>query len=471
MRFTDASLARLPRWLAVTPLLILAVVTPFTALGAGTNGKPNDPASVALEVAPIGSPVLNLAVQALGTYEGECFPWVRRVVQGATGRQMGFGYRTGYLEAGAIEVPLDAAKPGDILQLIDDRDDGANADYPGMHTSIVLGVQTPGVFRVIDSNLAFDGVVRVRDDYNPVALAGRYPNINVHVYRFYEAQGGSANDVGFRGSFSTVAQSGGTPVQPLPGMPAIASTLGGGTLVSGGGGPLQAGAAATIRADGDCLRLRSAASASAPVLTCLPDGGSVTLLQGSVQADGVLWQSVSAGGAVGWVASQYLVQSGGASSAPAAAATAAPTVTATATPAPVVAAGPSSPVVGSTEGTSPAIIGDLPSGGGLALVVFSGGSTDSLLSTINQRRCSPVSVWASRSGGGLIGMIPGAPPMVNREWQTQFPSNSLEPRSPLIVVCGGAASTNAVSTSPAPAVSSAPGNRGSTTPPGPAGNE
>ncbi len=469
MRFTDASPARLPRWLAVTPLLILAVVTPFSALGAGTNGKPNDPASVALEVAPIGSPVLNVAVQALGTYEGECFPWVRRVVQAATGRAMGFGYRTGYLEAGAIEVPLDVAKPGDILQLIDDRDDGANADYAGMHTSIVLGVQSPGVFRVIDSNLAFDGVVRVRDDYNPVALAARYPNINVHVYRFYEAQGGSASDVGFRGSFSTVAQAGGA-AQPIPGTaPAIASALGGGALVPGGMEPLQAGASATIRADGDCLRLRSAASAGAPVLTCLPDGSTVTLLQGSVQADGVVWQSVSAGGSVGWVASQYLVQSGGTSSAPAAAATVAPT--ATPTPAPVVAAGPASPPAGSTEGTAPAIIGDLPSGGGLALVVFSGGTTDSLLSTISQRRCSAVSVWASRSGGGLLGMIPGAPPMVNREWQAQYPTNTLEPRSPLIVVCGGAASTNAVTSAPAPAVNSAGGSRGSTTPPGPAGNE
>lgn len=476
MRFTDAPLARLPRWLALTPLLVLAIVTPMSALGADVwgGGGIEQPS---LETVALSSPVLNVAIQAVGTYEGECFPWVRRVIATATGRQMGFGYRTGYLEAGAVEVPLEAARAGDVIQLIDDRDDGPDADHMGMHTSIIVNAETPGVFRVIDSNLAFDGVVRLREGYNPLALAARYPNISVHVYRFYETAAGplSGSDVGMRGSFSKIAPAaGGLPGLTPEAAPGIAGGAGG-TLLPPGASPEQAGAAATIRAEGDCLRLRSEPSSSAPVLTCLPDGGSVTLLQGSVQADGVVWQSVSAGGSVGWVASQYLVRSGGSTppAATPAAAAATPAPTATPTPAPVAAAGPSSVPAASTDGVSPAIIGDLPAGGGLALVVYSGGTVDSLLNVIGQRRCSAVSVWTSKTGGGLVGMIPGAPPMVNREWQGQFPTGTLEARSPLIVVCGGAASTNAVSAAPAPSAASptVAGSRGSATPPGPAGNE
>ena len=85
MRFTDAPLARLPRWLALTPLLVLAIVTPMSALGADVwgGGGIEQPS---LETVALSSPVLNVAIQAVGTYEGECFPWVRRVIASATGR-------------------------------------------------------------------------------------------------------------------------------------------------------------------------------------------------------------------------------------------------------------------------------------------------------------------------------------------------------------------------------------------------
>jgi hypothetical protein len=93
------------------------------------------------------------------------------------------------------------------------------------------------------------------------------------------------------------------------------------------------------------------------------------------------------------------------------------------------------------------------------------------MSVISQRGCSAVSVWTSRTGGGLIGMIPGAPAMVNREWREQFPTDTLEARTPLIVVCGGPASPSA-SVAAAPGVEpGAPVSRGSSAPPGPAGNE
>jgi hypothetical protein len=433
---------RLPRtasrrlWRASIALAVVVTgltVMPVGVFGAGNvfNATVTDSGPRPVE-APLASSILGVARAAVGTYQGECFPWVRRVVEQATGRPMGFGYRDGYLSAGAVEVSLADARGGDIIQLINDADSGANADYPGMHTSIVSEAVGGGVFRVIDSNLYFDGVVRVRDSYDPRALAARYSNISVHVYRF-----------------------GATATPQSTQLLSVAS--GGGTTATA---PQQATTAtATIRADGDCLRLRAAPSITAPVLTCLADGGTVTLLDGTQQADGVTWQAVSAGGRSGWVASQYLVRNNS-TSAPAPAPSS-----------PVSTAPPPSAAPG-----SPSIVGDVQAGGGLALVVFSGGSTDSLLGVISGRGCSAVSIWASQTGGGLVGMIVGAPSVVNRAWGTQFPSGDLPPSSPLIVVCRGGGPPPMVAqppsaSAPAPAPAPAgPTNRGSS-PPGPAGNE
>lgn len=462
--------ARRARWLAVLPLVLVVVLTPMVAVGAGL-GRPDAEVAPALEV-PLGSSVLTLAVQSLGTFQGECFPWVRSVVKRATGRLMGYSYRAGYLDAGAIEVPLESARGGDVIQLISDRDDGADADYPGMHTSIVFSVQAPGVFRVIDSNLEFDGIVRIRDGYNPMALAARFSNINVHVYRFYDGAASRGTELGDRIAPSPPLVDFGLPNPGLVGPPSgptysVGSALSR-ELAPPGSAPQQAAASAVIRADGDCLRLRAAPAADAPVLTCLPDGGTVSLLQGTQQADGVAWQAVSSGGQAGWVASQYLVRSSGPAAPPA---PSSPPVAAPA-PAPVVPA--AAPAVASAEG-SPAIIGDLPGGsGGLALVVFSGGPVNGLLSVVAQRGCNAVSIWASRTGGGLVGMIPGAPSIVNREWRGEFPSDALASRTPLIVVCGGGAAPATVAAAPAPGLAAAgPPSvaRGGTTPPGPAGNE
>jgi hypothetical protein len=112
------------------------------------------------------------------------------------------------------------------------------------------------------------------------------------------------------------------------------------------------------------------------------------------------------------------------------------------------------------------IIGDLPRGGGLGLIVYGGGTIEALVSASNARGCSPVSVWANRSGGGLIGVIPGAPALVNREWTTQFGGGPIPPASPLIIVCRGASSSTVPSSG-----ASAPASGGGAGPPGPAGNE
>lgn len=433
-----ARLLRLP--VLVVATLAAAASVPGAALGA-TRPAQTTAVTRPLET-PVSSTILGVALQAVGTYQGECFPWVKRVVVQATGAQMGFGYREGYLSAGAVEVSLGDARGGDIIQIINDANDGADADYAGMHTSIVSEVLGAGLFRVIDSNLGFDGVVRVRDDYNPMALAARYPGLNVHVYRF-----GSAG-----ASISTATPSS-TPAASSTQLVAFAPPSGNEPA------PQQATMnTAVIRADGDCLRLRAAPSTAAPVLTCLSDGSTVTLLDGTQQADGVVWQAVSAGGKSGWVASQYLVRTA-VPSAPAPAPTAAP-------------AAPVSTPPPATISASASIIGDLPTGSGLALIVFSGGTQESLFRAISARGCSAVSVWTSQaSGGGLVGMIVGAPSVVNREWVAQFPDGTLPPTSPLIVVCGGGApqlvAQPPAAAGPPPAGSA---DRGAG-PPGPAGNE
>src|SRR3546814_9656002 len=45
---------------------------------------------------------------------------------------------------------------------------------------------------VIDSNSQWDGIVRIREQYDPQAAAARYPTLRVHAYRFSAVQGFSA---------------------------------------------------------------------------------------------------------------------------------------------------------------------------------------------------------------------------------------------------------------------------------------
>ncbi|MFN8637942.1 MAG: SH3 domain-containing protein [Dehalococcoidia bacterium] len=471
MRIPHARVARPALWLALVPILVIAAVSPFAALGEGLIIAER-PVDLAIE-APLGSSLLTVAVQSIGGYGGECFTWVRSVVQRATGRTIGFSYRQGFLDAGAVEVQLDSARAGDIIQIVNDFDDGPGADYPGLHTSIVLNVDGGGVFRVIDSNLSFDGIVRVRDRYNPVALAARYPNLNVHVFRFLEPIGGATttSEVGER---PLPSSSGATPMLAVGDPPAAPYSVGAAIRqVTGGsaGSPQQATGSAVVRAEGDCLRLRAAPSTSAAVLTCIADGATVSLLSGTQQADGVLWQSLVASGQTGWAASQYLVRTGGAATVPAPAFStpvASTPVASVAAPAP--AAPPAGIPASASEG-APAVIGDLPAGGGLALVVYSGGPVNGLLSVTSQRGCGAISIWASRSGGGLVGMIPGAPALVNREWRGEFPADNLAARTPLIVVCGGGTPAPSVAAAPGPGAPPTTSARGGTTPPGPAGNE
>lgn len=214
------------------------------------------------------SAIAQRALLDLGTYQGDCWPWVRQVVLEATGKTMGFGYRSGFFEGGAIEVTAAEARAGDIIQIADDQDADPGASYPGLHTAIILENLGGGVFNAIDSNQNWDGVVNLRPNYAPYARAASF-GLDIHIYRF--EPGGAANEP-----------------QPAPAAPA-------GSV-----------AARVNTGDGACLRLRSAPAASSEVLTCLANRSRVWITGPGIVADGYTWVPVTTLAGSGWMAQEYL---------------------------------------------------------------------------------------------------------------------------------------------------------------------
>ena len=220
-----------------------------------------------------------------------------------------------------------------------------------------------------------------------------------------------------------------------------------------------------VRADGDCLRMRATPGLSGVQVACLAEGSQVFALGESVDADGLRWERVSAGGQTGWAAGIYLVPG-----------TAAPTPVPTAVPTVV-----STPVPVPSGGT---ITGTVSASGGYSLVLWTGGRIETLLSVAGGRGCGVRSVWVSRSGS-LIAYIAGAPSFVNEQWNSQVGSGALS-ETPVILVCtAGGTSTPGPVPTPGPTTPVAtptptptpppPTGTGSGfppgTPPGPAGNE
>ena len=74
---------------------------------------------------------------------------------------------------------------------------------------------------------------------------------------------------------------------------------------------LQAGEQAVVRADGDCLALRTEPTRSAASVSCLAEGTTVTALGEQRQADELTWELVAGDGRQGWVAALYLEAVGG----------------------------------------------------------------------------------------------------------------------------------------------------------------
>ena len=322
---------RQPRQLRIRRLIPVWVIAAFAVLFILV------PVGARAETLPATyHPTAQRAMQDYLTYQGQCWPWMRQIVQESTGRTMGFGYITGFLEAGAAEVPLHEAAQGDIIQIADDQNAGPGVDYPGLHTALVLEAFPDGTFTIIDSNSKWDGVVRIRYDYDPIASANRYSGLEVHAWR-----------IPLEGESPSITPS--ATVTPIP--PTVTPIPPTGTPVPPTGTPVaptatpvppttipeadtfDVGDDVVVSADGSCLNLRDVPSLSGAKLTCLVEGTSLEVLSEVVEADGWAWVAVRApGGQAGWVASQYLVL---AVPEPTAAPSTTPaSVTATATPVP-----------------------------------------------------------------------------------------------------------------------------------------
>ena len=220
------------------------------------------------------NPIVARAKQDIGKWGGQCKAFVQVVVQDALGKKIGFDYHLGYIEAGAIEITLEGAGPGDIIQIADDNYTLADSDYPGLHTFIVSEVLGKGKFNGIDSNSQFDEMVRFREGYDPRAAAGRYPNLGARVYRFVTAE-------------SPAPKAG--PIAAAPRAKALAP-----------------GDQAVVIADGTTLNLRAGPGLTEAVKTQLPDGTVVTVVSAPVPANGHIWLKVKSTYGEGWVASAYL---------------------------------------------------------------------------------------------------------------------------------------------------------------------
>ena len=86
----------------------------------------------------------------------------------------------------------------------------------------------------------------------------------------------------------------------------------------------------------------------------------------------------------------------------------------------------------------PTLSGELPTGGGIALAVWSGGHAADLLDVATSRGCSVRSVWANRPGGGLVGYFPTPIAIVNRAFTDLYPGAQLPANSPVVLVCAPA---------------------------------
>lgn len=231
--------------------------------------------------ATAGDLIAQTALSDEGTYQGQCWPWVQRVVFEATGFAIGWDYREGFFEAGAVEVKLDEARRGDIVQIARDSYTAPDADYPGLHTVIVLKNLGGGSLLVIDSNSQWDGIVRIREGYQPAAAAAR-SGLNYHVYRFT----GSPVPGGRPG--------GGVSTAPAP------------TPAPGTAPAVQTGDTVRVVAQGDCLNLRWAPGTSNKVVACIPDGSNLTVLSEPQLVEGRQWVRVLVHGLQGYVAGEFL---------------------------------------------------------------------------------------------------------------------------------------------------------------------
>lgn len=224
------------------------------------------------------SPIVSAALARLGTHGGQCWTFMREMVAHATGHQVGFDYRQGFFEAGAVEVSADEATAGDIIQIASDANTSPWASYPGLHTAIIMKNLGGGRFDAIDSNQNWDEMVNLRPNYDPYTSAARN-GLQVHIYRI----------------------PGGGPGA----MPASAASS-----------SLAAGDTVVVHADPGCLNLRDGAGLGAGKIACLATSTSGTVVDGPASADGYTWVKIDTGAGTGWAAALYLVRTGSAAPPP-----------------------------------------------------------------------------------------------------------------------------------------------------------
>jgi hypothetical protein len=226
--------------------------------------------------------IADVALKYEGTHGGQCWIFVQQVVLEATGRKMGFDYRQGFFDAGAIEVSVQDARAGDIIQIIDDAYTAPDADYGGMHTAIVLENHGDGTFKVVDSNRNWDEMVSVHDGYNPAELAAN-AGLDFHIYRIDgEATPASAPPL--------------SAPQPAPRVPTDPTAMKRGDTVQ-------------VVTPGEYLNLRAAPEIGNNVVAKLQDGTRLTVTDGPLAGgNGLLWVKVTSPLGEGWVAAQYLAK-------------------------------------------------------------------------------------------------------------------------------------------------------------------
>ncbi len=179
-------------------------------------------------------------------------------------------------------------------------------------------------------------------------------------------------------------------------------------LGSGGriAGQLETGSTAIVRGEGDCLRLRAEPGLAGARITCIADGSTVLVLDGTVEVDGYRWQRVQAGSTIGWAADEYLAPAPGA---------------------------PTCSVAGASGASRPGLVGDVPTVAGFGLVVWGGGTVAGIAHAASLRGANLRSVWANSPGGGFAGYIFGAPEFVNSEWSQRFAGGRIPAGTPLLV--------------------------------------
>lgn len=254
---------------------------------------------------PTGNPIADGALNHVGQHGGQCFTFMRMVVERYGGVQLGFGYRQAYLDGGGYEVTSEEAQAGDIIQLADDNRLGPGQSYTGLHTAIILENHGGGRFTVVDSNRNWNEMVQVHE-YEPWGqwAAARYPYITVRIWRIPLGDDVPSTE----------------PSEPAP-----ETVYGPGDI-------------ARVETGGDNLRLRPAPGLANDPVALLPSGAEVTVVSGeTIVSSGYTWIEVTSPHGQGWVATAFIslhARAEAAESSPTATATASPTATATPSPTP-----------------------------------------------------------------------------------------------------------------------------------------